>query len=517
MAALGAALALGNPAPFSAVVRLPGHGVEVASASPERFLARDGDRVWSSPIKGTAATVDDFLPKDRAENVMIVDLVRNDLGRVCEWGSVQVPALLAVEPHPGLVHLVSTVEGRLRPGVGWAEAIEATFPPGSVTGAPKLAALDHIARLEPIERGVYCGAVGWVDADRVPGRAQRGHPHLLDRGRQPALRHRRGHHLGLVTGRRVGRDRAQGPPAALDRLGVRVTIGSGRRGSISRWGVTMSGDHGSIWIDGELYDADGATVSPFDHGITVGDGVFETLQVVRGEPFAARRHLARLRRSAAGLRLTVPLDDRWLRAAMAAVIEANGVERGRLRLTVTGGVGPLGSDRGPAGPTVIVATAALPAWEATTTVVTVPWRRNEHSAIVGLKTTSYAENVVALDHAHELGGTEAIFANTAGMLCEGTGSNVFLAIDGRLCTPALSTGCLAGITRELLMELVDVDEVTVPLAALADADEAFLTSSTRDVQAIRTVDQCRLASAPGPLTTSAAAAFADLLSRDLDP
>ena len=169
IAALGAALAAGNPAPFSAVVRLPSHGVEVASASPERFLARSGDRVWSSPIKGTAATVDDFLPKDRAENIMIVDLVRNDLGRVCTWGTVRVPALLSVEPHPGLVHLVSTVEGQLRPGLGWADAIGATFPPGSVTGAPKGAALDHIARLEPVERGLYCGAIGWVDADRVEG------------------------------------------------------------------------------------------------------------------------------------------------------------------------------------------------------------------------------------------------------------------------------------------------------------------------------------------------------------
>ena len=169
VAALGAALADGNPAPFSAVVRLPDQGIHVASASPERFLERDGDRVWSSPIKGTAATPDRFLPKDRAENVMIVDLVRNDLGRVCEWGSVRVPALCAVEEHPGLVHLVSTVEGRLRPGAGWAEAIGATFPPGSVTGAPKLAALDHIDRLETAPREVYCGAVGWVDADRRCG------------------------------------------------------------------------------------------------------------------------------------------------------------------------------------------------------------------------------------------------------------------------------------------------------------------------------------------------------------
>jgi para-aminobenzoate synthetase component 1 len=169
IAALGAALGEGNPAPYSAVVRLPSVGCHVASASPERFLRRDGDLVASSPIKGTAADPSGFLPKDRAENVMIVDLVRNDLGRVCEWGSVEVPALCAVEHHPGLVHLVSTVTGRLRPQVTWGDVIAATFPPGSVTGAPKLAALDHIARLEPVRRGVYCGAVGWVDADRCQG------------------------------------------------------------------------------------------------------------------------------------------------------------------------------------------------------------------------------------------------------------------------------------------------------------------------------------------------------------
>ena len=169
IAALGAALAEGNPAPYSAVVRLPRHGVHVASASPELFLRRDGDVVASSPIKGTAATADGFLAKDRAENVMIVDLVRNDLGRVCDFGSIDVPSLWKVEAHPGLYHLVSTVTGRLRRGCGWAAAIGATFPPGSVTGAPKLAALEQIARLEPVTRGVYCGALGWVDADRRQG------------------------------------------------------------------------------------------------------------------------------------------------------------------------------------------------------------------------------------------------------------------------------------------------------------------------------------------------------------
>ena len=275
--------------------------------------------------------------------------------------------------------------------------------------------------------------------------------------------------------------------------------------------------HSALWIDGRLVPAAEATVSPFDHGITVGDGIFETLQVVRGQAFAPTRHLARLRRSATGLRLPVPLDDDALRAAMHAVIEANHVDAGRLRLTVTGGVGPLGSDRGPAGSTVIVATAGLPEWSPVTPVATVAWRRNEHSAVAGIKTTSYAENVVALDDAHRRDSTEAIFANTAGRLCEGTGSNVFVEHGGRLCTPPLSSGCLAGITRELLLELVEVDELDLPLDALASADEAFLTSSTRNVQAIGLVDGHPLAQAPGPLTRRAAEAFADLMARDLDP
>jgi len=167
--ALAARLAAGNPAPYAAAIDLPDHDVRIASASPELFLSRDGSMIRSAPIKGTTSPGSDFTAKDRAENVMIVDLVRNDFGRVCVPGSVTVPSLLAREEHPGLTHLVSTVEGELRPDAGWAELLDATFPAGSVTGAPKIAALDHIARLEPVPRGPYCGAIGWVDADRRIG------------------------------------------------------------------------------------------------------------------------------------------------------------------------------------------------------------------------------------------------------------------------------------------------------------------------------------------------------------
>ncbi|MFC5835165.1 chorismate-binding protein [Nonomuraea insulae] len=165
--ALAARLAAGNPAPYAAVIKVP--GLSVVSASPELYLSRDGDVVESGPIKGTGATADDLLDKDYAENVMIVDLVRNDLGKVAAVGSVEVPSLCAIEEHPGLVHLVSTVRARLAPGAGWPELFSATFPPGSVTGAPKSSALRIINELEPVPRGPYCGAVGWVDADR--GRA----------------------------------------------------------------------------------------------------------------------------------------------------------------------------------------------------------------------------------------------------------------------------------------------------------------------------------------------------------
>ncbi|MFD0145106.1 MULTISPECIES: chorismate-binding protein [unclassified Streptomyces] len=164
--ALTALLARGNPAPYAGTIRLPAHGVEIATASPELYLRRTGATVESGPIKGTGRTADDLLEKDHAENVMIVDLVRNDLGRVCATGSVTVPQLCAVEPHPGLVHLVSTVRGELGEKTGWPELLAATFPPGSVTGAPKSSALRIIEALETAPRGPYCGGIGWVDADR---------------------------------------------------------------------------------------------------------------------------------------------------------------------------------------------------------------------------------------------------------------------------------------------------------------------------------------------------------------
>lgn len=272
----------------------------------------------------------------------------------------------------------------------------------------------------------------------------------------------------------------------------------------------------TVWIDGALHEGPAGRVSAFDHALLTGDGVFETLRVYGGMPFAVRRHLDRLARSAAGMRLPSP-DPARLRRAMDQVVDANGVSEGRLRITVTGGPSPLGSDRGDVAPTVIVAGGSLPPWPPTTDVVVVPWPRNERGALVGLKTVSYGENVVALAHARDRGAGEAVFGNLAGNLCEGTGTNVFVGVGGRLLTPPLSSGCLPGVTRDLLLELVPVTEGDLPLSALAGVDEAFVSSSTREVQPVRNVDGRPLGSVPGPLTLAAAAAFADLVVREPDP
>ncbi|MFF5102715.1 aminotransferase class IV [Streptomyces sp. NPDC000134] len=271
-----------------------------------------------------------------------------------------------------------------------------------------------------------------------------------------------------------------------------------------------------IWLDGGLRDIETARVSVFDHGLTVGDGIFETVKAVAGRPFALTRHLDRLTRSARGLGLPDPDADE-VRRACAAVLEANPMPLGRLRITYTGGQGPLGSDRGAHGTTLVVALGETAPYPDSTAVITVPWTRNERGALTGLKTTSYAENVVALARARERGASEALFGNTVGDLCEGTGSNVFVVLDGEIHTPPLTSGCLAGVTRALVAEWTGAQETDLPLNVLTRADEIFLTSTLRDVQAVHRADDRRLPGAPGPVTAKAMRIFAERAADDLDP
>jgi branched-chain amino acid aminotransferase len=248
-----------------------------------------------------------------------------------------------------------------------------------------------------------------------------------------------------------------------------------------------------VWLNHSLVKSEDARVSVFDHGFTVGDGVFETLQVKAGAAFALTRHLKRLNHSAALLGVKVP-DTEYLKSAVLEVIKANNelAQAGRLRITVTSGDGPLGSDRNSDNPTLVIAISQLPTWASSAKIATVKMPRNHLSPLAGAKTTSYAENVLALSQAKSQGADEALLPNLAGNICEGTGSNFFAIIDNQVFTPPLTAGCLGGITRELVCEWFDVIEQDLPFDVLNQLSAAFLTSTTRDVQPISQIDQNQL-------------------------
>ena len=273
---------------------------------------------------------------------------------------------------------------------------------------------------------------------------------------------------------------------------------------------------GLVYVNGTLCEPDAAALSIFDHGLVVGDGVFETVLITNARPFALSRHLERLERSAKGLGIAAP-EREVFEQATAEVVAASGLTRGRLRITLTAGRGALGSSRSGAAASLVVAAEALPAAKPTARVAVVPWTRNERGALVGLKTTSYAENALALAEAERRGADEAIFGNTMGQLCEGTGSNVFVVRDGVLATPRLSSGCLAGVTRALVLERHGALEEDLPLVTFAAGalEEAFLTSTLRGVQPISAIDAHELP-CPGPITVAVAAVYDRLVEEGLD-
>ena len=275
-----------------------------------------------------------------------------------------------------------------------------------------------------------------------------------------------------------------------------------------------------VWVNGDIVDPTGPSVSALDHSVTVGDGVFETAKIAAGQPFALTRHHRRLERSAAGLGLP-SLDLGFVDKGVAAVLDGPTIDFGRLRYSVTGGVGPLGSDRDDAALTYIVLAAPQQLPPSSGKLTVVPWTRNERSAVVGLKTTSYAENVVALARAKSEGAIEAVFGNTRGELCECTGSNIFVVVDGLVLTPPAEAGPLLGITRELTIEWgraagIEIREESLPLDVLQSADEVFITSSTKDVLPIHAVDD-RILPTERPVTAELQHIFRSNAERDSDP
>jgi branched-chain amino acid aminotransferase len=275
-------------------------------------------------------------------------------------------------------------------------------------------------------------------------------------------------------------------------------------------------EHLRVWVDGHLYeDRDDARIPALDSGVVVGNGVFEALKVTEQGPFSVRRHLDRLDRSAQALAMPAP-DHDAIRAGIDAVLEGRTYTDGKIRITYTAGRGPLGSQAAFGPPTVVVAADSRTLSPVSAVIVTSPWSRNERGALAGVKSTSYAENVRNLAYANEHGASEALLLNTVGNVCEGTGSNIFCVFGSEIVTPTLAAGPLAGITRDLVLEWFDVREADFSLDEAKAADEVFLTSSLRDIQAVHRWDDLDLP-APGPVTKEVATVFADRSSADLEP
>jgi branched-chain amino acid aminotransferase len=271
-----------------------------------------------------------------------------------------------------------------------------------------------------------------------------------------------------------------------------------------------------VWLNNELVDSEKAVVSIFDHGFTVGDGAFETLKVINSQPVALTRHIKRLIYSLNSIGIELNSEE-ILRKAISEVVSANKAlgEVMRMRITYTSGVGPLGSDRTKDNFTLVVAVSPESVWPETAIVATVSDPRNDKSMLAGSKTTSYAQNAALLSIVRKQGAHEAIMPNTKGELCEGTGSNIFVVKEGQVMTPPLSGGCLGGITRALVIKWFDVKEVDLPMSVLRDVDEAFLTSSTRDIQPISKIDD-RILDAPGPVASKMRKEFIEKLAQNYD-
>ncbi|MDA8397454.1 MAG: aminotransferase class IV [Actinomycetota bacterium] len=274
-----------------------------------------------------------------------------------------------------------------------------------------------------------------------------------------------------------------------------------------------------VYVDGSLVKESEGVIPVLDHGVVAGDGVFEALAVYDGTPFAVRRHLERLARSVSGMRMTTAPDLEVVEAAIHDVVKANQIGFGKVRVTYTAGDGPLGSDRLPSRPRLVVAAAPLAPIAPTAKVAVSLWPRNERGILAGVKTTSYAENVVGLNWAIAQGADEIIFPNTKGELCEGSGSNIFVVVDGELITPTLASGCLAGVTRDLIVEHLGGVERDLPVDVLKSGlvQEAFLSSSLREAQAITFVDDFALTAAPGPVSLEISRRFRELIKDNLNP
>lgn len=501
-----------NPAPFAAYIGFDDS--KIVCSSPERFLkARDGV-IETRPIKGTrprgadagedARLADELLRsgKDKAEHVMIVDLERNDLGKVCEYGSVEVTEFEALESYSTVHHLVSTVRGRLREGVGPIGCIRACFPGGSITGAPKVRAIELIDEAEPAGRGLYTGSIGYIGYDGSMDLNIVIRTMIITGGR-----------LFFNVGGGIVADSDPGAEydETIDKaLALLESVGAGGYGMRS-------------CVNGRLVDEGEPSVSPLDYGLLYGYGLYETMRADNGRVFRLRRHLARLREAAKLIGIPLKWTDAEFEAMIMETLKANCLSDAYVRLTVTRGSGePRLSFPKDTRPTLIITARKLPdgGMAAARLAVSRKFTRYSRDIRSGIKSTNFLINALAKAEATERKADDVILLNEKGDVTECSTANIFLVSDGRLMTPALGSGLLPGIVREAVIELakedgIPFDEREVPESELLRAQEIFKTSSIAGVVPVLELDGRPVGfGKPGKLTLELQKSYARLRARE---
>ncbi|WP_321796917.1 bifunctional anthranilate synthase component I family protein/class IV aminotransferase [Burkholderia sp. BCC1988] len=468
-----------QPVRYGALIALP-DGAWVVSCSPELFVEKHGDVLRARPMKGTAPRSADprddaaaaaFLandPKNRAENVMIVDLLRNDVSRIARTGTVKVPALFSVEPYASVWQMTSTVEAGWRDGTTFAQMLRALFPCGSITGAPKHKTMELIDAIESTPRGLYTGAIGWLDAPKEGLSAGAAVPDGVagcgDFCLSVAIRTLTLDAVGMNAAATIGsRDAAT---AASGRRRGRMGVGAG---------IVLDSVAADEYAECELKARFLTDADP-------GFQLFETTAATRADGIRhLERHLARLQRSADafGFRLDADALRREIDARCAA-LDGNGPYRMRLALAKDGTVDitaaalkPL-----PAGP-VGVMLASAHGFAPTCA----------DDALLLHKTTRRAEYDRAWQAAEALGGFDMLFVNERGEVTEGGRSNVFVKRDGVWLTPPLSCGVLPGVMRGVLLDdpALGAKERVLTLDDVLNADELMICNALRGSVAARLI------------------------------
>ena len=409
-----------NPAPYAAFLRLK--ELEIASVSPELFLRREGQRIITSPMKGTKSLdeSDEFGEKDKSENLMIVDLMRNDLGRIAKVGSVNTSELFRNELHPGLRQMVSDVEAQLRTDVSWSEILGATMPPGSVSGAPKLSAISIIEKYEPSSRENYCGAFGWVQGDTA----------LLN--------------VSIRT-------------FSSDGESLRLGVGAG---------ITWGSDASEEWEETTLKAANLLKIAGGidDNGWALDSGIFETIRVEEGKLQFFARHMSRARASGSALDIHIPSEEEIL----ALIDELPFYPVLRLRIMFGSSVKIFWQKYDDDPEPLKVRTSYV----------------DGKPGIGSHKRYPYDKNLAMLEDAVADGVDEVLLVGPNGEVGEGAISSYAFLVDGKWITPRLESGALPGIIRGLAVEKGLIREGIVTFDMLKSAKSVVAMSSMKIVRPV---------------------------------